>query len=436
MSSEAAESSPSTLEAFGKFFLIRKIAEGGMAEIFLAKQPGSGGFERDVVIKRMLPHMAQEADLVAMFLDEGRLVSKLTHPGIVQVSELGEARGSYYICMEYLAGEDFSAVLRYASRKGETVPLAVSLRVILEACRALHYAHEQVDENGASRQIVHRDVSPSNLFVTYLGHTKLLDFGIASAQARLTKTGDGTVKGKYAYMAPEQALGTKVDRRSDVFALGCCLYEALTRRRPFPQANELAILKAVTEGNFVPPSELREDIPLELESIVLSALALKPEERFQSAGELADQLEKYLAGMSSASTSGHAVVAAYMRSLFGEERVTGKSRIPSLESLGRPSLTGIPAADVRSFAARSTEREVQAATVPLHRSKPRGTATTVDALAPVRAAAEASPTATTAEVPIPPAASAPAPSGKRRWVIGVAAAAVAAVGALAWKLLL
>src|SRR5512140_3544442 len=324
------------VKPFGKYFLVRKLAEGGMAEIFLAKQVGAEGFERNVVIKRMLQHLSSVSDFVAMFLDEARLAARLSHQNIVQINDLGMADGCYYICMEYLAGEDFSTILRAAGRRREYVPLGVTCRVLIDAANGLHFAHEFQDERGKALGIVHRDISPSNIYVTYQGQVKVLDFGIAKAESRVTHTTAGVVKGKYMYMAPEQARGNPVDRRADVFALGVGLYEAFTNVRPFSRDNDLAILNAVLRCEFKPPRQLRPDLPAELENIVMKAMAAKLEDRYPSAGAMAADLERFVAGATSA--SGGALVAAYVKSLFGEERVAVKTRIPTLASLAPAGL--------------------------------------------------------------------------------------------------
>jgi serine/threonine protein kinase len=319
------------IQRYGKYFLVRKLAEGGMAEIFLAKQVGAEGFERDVVIKRMLKHLSEVPDFVTMFLDEARLAARLAHQNIIQINDLGLAEGCYFICMEYLAGEDFSRVLRTASRKREYVPLHLTLRVIADAAHGLHYAHDFADGSGRPLNVVHRDISPSNLYVTYQGQVKVLDFGIAKAESRIHQTTAGTVKGKYMYMAPEQAKGRPVDRRADVFSLGVSLYEALTNTRPFARDNDLAILNAVLQGSFPPPRELRPDLPVEVEQVVLKAMAHKADQRYPSAGAMAAEIERILSA--STSSSGGQQLAHYLRSLFGEARVTSKTRIPTLESL-------------------------------------------------------------------------------------------------------
>ncbi len=317
------------VQPFGKYHLVRKLAEGGMAEIFLAKQIGPEGFERDVVVKRMLADLTENSDFVSMFLDEARLAARLQHHNICQIYELGQADGHYYICMEYLAGEDFSTILRGAARKREFVPFSIVARIVLDAALGLHYAHQFTDSNGNPMNVVHRDISPSNIFVTFEGHVKLLDFGIAKAESRATKTNTGVVKGKYMYMAPEQARGKPADRRADIFALGINLYEALTRIRPFARESTLAIIDALTKGDFKAPRQVRPSIPVALEAVVLKALAVDNTLRYQTAREMADDLEK---AMASNLATGNGV-AHYVRELFGSERVGLKIRVPTLAQI-------------------------------------------------------------------------------------------------------
>jgi len=322
---------PMAVRPFGKYFLVRKLAEGGMAEIFLAKQVGVEGFEKNVVIKRMLQNLSSVSDFVSMFLDEARLAARLSHPNIVTISDLGHADGCYYICMEYLPGEDFSTMLRTSARRREYVPLNISLRVLAEAARGLDFAHNFTDAQGKPLNIVHRDISPSNIFVTYTGQVKVLDFGIAKAESRVTNTTAGVVKGKYMYMAPEQARSGTVDRRADVFSLGVSLYEALTNIRPFARDNDLAILNAVLKCDYKPVREARPDLPIELEQVVDKALMLDPVMRYQSGAELASELERFLAATTSG--SGATQLSQFMHAFFGAERVASKTRIDSLADL-------------------------------------------------------------------------------------------------------
>ncbi|MBE2252515.1 MAG: serine/threonine protein kinase [Myxococcus sp.] len=322
---------PVPLRRYGKYYLISKLAEGGMAEIFLAKQVGVEGFEKNVVVKRMLAHLSTAGDFVAMFLDEARLASRLSHPNVVQVLDLGFEEGCYFIAMEYLPGEDFSTIIRSAAKQRTWVPLNIALKVLADAALGLHYAHEFTDSKGQPLNVVHRDVSPSNIFVTYSGQVKMLDFGIAKAESRVTNTTAGVVKGKYQYMAPEQAQSNPVDRRADVYSLGVCMYEALCNARPFARDTDLAILNAVLKNEYRPARQLRPDLPVELDQILTKALAPRADDRFQTAGEFAAALENYLRASTSI-TSG-AALTQYMTSFFGAERVAAKTRIDSLDEL-------------------------------------------------------------------------------------------------------
>jgi serine/threonine protein kinase len=323
------------VKRFGKYYLVRKLAEGGMAEIFLAKFIGPEGFERDVVLKRMRDALTHDTNFVNMFLDEARLAARLVHPNIIQIHELGLEAGCYFICMEHLPGEDFSAVVRTAHQKRQYVPYHLVARVIADAANGLHFAHEFTDSAGRNLGIVHRDISPANIYLTYQGQVKVLDFGIAKANSKVANTAAGTVKGKYVYMAPEQARGEGVDRRADVFSLGVSLYEALTFTRPFDRDNDLAILKAILEGDFPSPRKLRRDVPEELEHIVLKAMSPDPDERFQSAAEMGVALEELIIGRTTGGAGG-GQVGAYLRALFGDDRVMERSRIPSLAELLGP----------------------------------------------------------------------------------------------------
>jgi serine/threonine protein kinase len=319
------------LRPYGQYVLVRKLAEGGMAEIFLSKLLGADGFERNVVIKRMLSNLSSLPDFVEMFREEARLAARLSHPNIIQIHELGFIEGCYYICMEYLAGEDFSTTLRQAGRKRQYTPLPVVMRVLADAARGLHFAHDFTNESGQPLHIVHRDISPSNLYVTYQGQVKVLDFGIAKASSRLVQTRTGVVKGKYIYMAPEQARGEEVDRRADIFSLGVSLYESITNVRPFARENDLAVLNALLTGDFMPPTRLRPDIPKGLEAVVLKAMSLSPEDRYATASEFADALEHCTEGTLPMATNKE--LAEYMRMQFGDERFTVKTRVPTLATL-------------------------------------------------------------------------------------------------------
>ncbi|MBN1208193.1 MAG: serine/threonine protein kinase [Myxococcaceae bacterium] len=316
---------------FGKYILIRKLAEGGMAEIFLAKQIGAEGFERDVVIKCMLDHFSQSREFVSMFLDEARLAARLHHPNIVQITDLGVADSRYFICMEYLAGEDLDAVIAAAHYKGERIPVPLAARIILSALEGLEFAHNY-QEQGRPLELVHRDISPSNIFVTYQGTVKVLDFGIAKASSRMTQTQPGLLKGKWGYMSPEQARGEPIDARSDLFSLGITFHELLTARRVFEREHEIGVLLALMAQPIPAPSSVRPEIPPALDRIIAKALERRREDRYASAAEMRTDLEEFLRG--TASAPGTSQLAQYMQGLFGPSDVERKTKIPSLAELG------------------------------------------------------------------------------------------------------
>jgi phosphate/phosphite/phosphonate ABC transporter binding protein len=272
----------------GRYDLIDRLATGGMAEIFLAVEKGVQGLERLVVVKRILPHLAEHQAFVDMFLQEARIVARLSHPNIVQIHELGEDGGSYFIAMEYVAGSSFRELLRAAARAGVHVPLEVALGMVAQACAGAHAAHELTDPQGHPLGLVHRDISPHNLMVTGEGHVKLLDFGIAKAteMALDEKTRTGALKGKVHYMSPEQCRQEPLDRRSDVFALGIVLWELITQRRLFKRDSELDTMQSIVAGEVWDPREFREDVPEPVVLAVMRALRAKKEERYKTADEM------------------------------------------------------------------------------------------------------------------------------------------------------
>ena len=307
----------------GKYTLLRKLGAGGMAEVFLAKQMGAidggGGFEKLVVIKRILPHLATGAgnsDFLAMFLDEARLASDLRHPNIVNVIDVGKTDTTYFIVMEFLHGQDVRKVQRKNAAFGEMVPFGHACQIAVETASALHYAHTKKDLSGKPLSIVHRDVSPQNIVVTYEGGTKILDFGIAKAASQSTQTQVGVLKGKYTYMSPEQALGEQVDARTDQFALGIVLWELLTMRRLFKRDTEMMTLEAITNGQIPRPSRFRTDTPPVLDDIVMKALSRDRKNRFADCQELAVALEDACAKSGIVCSSQR--LSQYMRRLFAD----------------------------------------------------------------------------------------------------------------------
>lgn len=309
---------------FGPYTLVEKLATGGMAEIWLATQRGLAGFVRLVVIKKILAHLGEQPGFVDMFLDEARTCAQLTHPNIVQTYDLGREAGAYFIAMEYIAGEDLSAITWRARVTGQPVPPGIAARIMAETCRALHYAHRLRGPDGRPLEIVHRDVSPHNVLVTYEGEVKVVDFGIAKAATRSEQTRPGILKGKFSYMSPEQCTGAAVDARSDVFALGIVLYELCTGQRLFKHESELMILDMVVKRPIPPPSDFCPWIPEALEAIIMRALERPLERRFQSAQAMQLALEDLLRAEPGPLTS--ADIAAYMRALFAD-RIEERRRV-------------------------------------------------------------------------------------------------------------
>jgi serine/threonine protein kinase len=307
------------LAYYSRFALLGRIAWGGMAEIFLARETTSAA-SRHLVVKRILPHVADDEGFVTMFLDEARLAMRLQHPNICPVYEFGEAAGTWFIAMEWVDGVPLGKLIRKARATGG-VPIPLVVRVLAQTSEALHYAHRARDENGAPLGIVHRDVSPQNIMVAYNGSVKLLDFGVAKAASHETRTQAGVVKGKLAYMAPEQCRGDAIDARADVFGLGVCLYEALVGRPLYQRQTDFETLKAVLEEPVPSARTLRPEVPADLDAIVQRALAKTPEARWQSAGELQEALEQWLSDhrerMNAART------AEYLEGLYAEEIARG-----------------------------------------------------------------------------------------------------------------
>jgi hypothetical protein len=306
----------------GRYTLCFELASGGMGKVYLAKMPGAGGFEKIVALKRIHAHLGEEREFVDMFLDEARLASRIDHPNVCSVFDFGGQGREYYIAMEHLLGETLSKVWQ---RVGEDDELgkhrrwwAMSLRMIAEACEGLHAAHELTNDLGEPLHVVHRDVSPWNLFVTYDGAVKVMDFGVARAAERIHQTRTGQVKGHYAYMAPEQARNEDVDRRADVWSLGVILWELLTLKRLFDRDTEAATIMAVVHAEVRPPSSVRPALPQMIDEVVLRALRPDPKDRYPTAREMGRELEKVLAVMHE--SVGKSELAAMMGEKFSTER--------------------------------------------------------------------------------------------------------------------
>ncbi len=302
---------------FGRYQLIKKIATGGMGEVFLARQKGPVGFQKLVVVKRLLPHLSEEQEFINMFFDEARIAALLNHPNIAQIYDLGEAEGGYYIAMEYVHGENLRVVAAEAHERKGGMPLALKCRVLADAAAALDFAHKAKSPSGQPLNLIHRDVSPQNVIVGFSGGVKLIDFGVAKAANKITRTATGIIKGKYAYMSPEQARGDELDSRSDIFGLGIVFYEVLTNLRLFKRENDTATLKAVVGLKVTPPSQVVKGIPKAVDAIVMKALEKHRDDRYASASEMQLAIEEFLVRQRLPATPAH--VAAFMTDLFPDE---------------------------------------------------------------------------------------------------------------------
>jgi hypothetical protein len=306
-------------ERLGRYELLKKIAQGGMAEIFLARSSSIGGIEKVVVVKRMLPQFAGDDEFIQMFLDEARVAASLNHPNVVQMYDAGDDAGRYYMAMEYLHGEDVRSILRALRGGGRKLPIEHAVNVAIGSAAGLHHAHAAVGMDGKPLQIVHRDVSPHNVFLTFDGAVKVVDFGIAKARNRKSETRAGTLKGKVPYMSPEQLRGdVGIDRRSDVFAVGVMLYEITLGVRPHVTSGqgEFALMMSIARGDIRPPTSVDPDFPKPLEKILLKALAREPAHRYQTARELQEDLEAFArdARLDVSATG----LASFMHDTFGE----------------------------------------------------------------------------------------------------------------------
>jgi serine/threonine protein kinase len=302
--------------AANSYEILAKLASGGMAEIFLARGASTAGVERYVVLKRILRSRAHDQSFVRMFLDEARLAAQLQHPNIAQVYDIGKLGDSYFFTMEYVHGETVRALLQRAHALRTPIPIASVLVVIAGAAAGLHHAHERIGLDGTPLGIVHRDVSPSNLIVSYEGSVKLVDFGVAKAAHRSQETRSGTVKGKISYLSPEQCRGAPIDKRSDLFSLGIVLWEMLTTERLYKRDSDFNAMAAIVSEEVPPPSTRRPEISPELDALSLKLLAKNPDERFQSADEVHEAIEGIAVRLGTALSS--AALARYLRELFGQ----------------------------------------------------------------------------------------------------------------------
>ncbi len=331
--------SPHEPTAFGKYLLLGLIARGGMAEVYRAKtrtqspQPGSGPPERLLAIKCMRPQLAKESRFVEMFIREGKLAVLLDNDSIVRTYEIGRIEGRYFIAMEYIGGKDLTQILRRCQESNQRIPVPHACYIAAKMSEGLHYAHTRTDAEGRVLNIVNRDVSPSNVRISYEGDVKLLDFGIAQAMLKFTSE-IGVLKGKFSYMSPEQIRGMPVDARTDVFSTGIILHEMLTTEKLFRGDTEFALMEKVRKADVAPPSKFNRRVPEALDRIVLKALARDLPDRFQSAKELSDELSSFMAQYRFQAGE----MQEFMRNLF---RVDYQKEAEEVAACGQATLSGV-----------------------------------------------------------------------------------------------
>lgn len=341
-----------------RYWIQDELGSGGMGRVHLARVEGPGGFHKWVAVKRLHEHLLASDAAVRMFLDEGRIAARIAHPNVVAVLDVGEADGATFIAMEYLHGEPLREIMRRASALGAIVPPQIACRILADAAEGLHAAHEVTGDLGEPLSLVHRDVSPQNLFVTYDGVTKIVDFGVAEIRTALGARDAGAreLKGKLAYMSPEQTTGGPLDRRTDVFALGVVAWELTTGRRLFRGASDAETMMRVRECNVPRPSALVRDYPIDLEQVVMKALDRDPSQRYATARQFARAIQLML--MSRGELVGREDVAACLRALMPDRIAEREARLralmtpdgaaPSPEPCAAVTLTDPTAVDARA----------------------------------------------------------------------------------------
>ncbi|NPC86997.1 protein kinase, partial [Pyxidicoccus fallax] len=381
-------------QSFGKYQLLKKLATGGMAEVWLARQMGIEGFQKNLVVKRILPHLAEDREFVEMFRNEALIAARFNHPNIAQVYEFGEANGTYYIAMEFIHGEDLGRVMRKAASTGQWIARPLAIRIVAAACEGLHYAHSRTDDAGRPLRVVHRDISPQNILISFDGSVKLVDFGIAKAADQASLTKSGAIKGKFAYMAPEQAAGKPLDGRADIFAIGLVLYELLTGHRPLKRDSELATLQAAMECAIDPPSQVA-DVPEDMDPVVMRAIAKNADDRYRDARQFQMALEEILVGQRW--VAGSVQISELMETLFADRLAEEKAQgqvIPVGEdsaNSGTPQPPPPPQERGRSKPSAAADMNWEAPPgEPSHRERPRASSAR-PSLPPRRATSVAAP---------------------------------------------
>jgi eukaryotic-like serine/threonine-protein kinase len=314
--------------------LIDRIAVGGMAEIFLARQTGLEGFEKLVVLKRIRPELSEKKSFVTMFLNEARLSAQLNHPNVAQIYDLGKYGPNYFIAMEYVFGRDMRRVIPKAESQGIPFPLVYAAKIASQVCEGLYYAHQKTDYAGNPLGIVHRDITPENVVCSFDGTVKILDFGIAKAANSVEQQRPGEIKGKLSYMSPEQCMGRPLDHRSDLFSLGVVFYEWVTGFKLFTGESDVAVLKAITDGKIYSPSYFKPDVPEPIETILMKALEKDPAKRYQSAWEMQYDIDRFLSENEFTPSNIH--LANFLKQVFADEL---DEEIRRLSARGTPMAT-------------------------------------------------------------------------------------------------
>jgi len=339
---------------YGPYLLLERVSVGGMAEVFKAKEYGVEGFERTVAVKRILPHVAEDDEFIAMFKDEAKIAVQLSHGNVAQIYNLGNEHDSFYIALEYIAGRDLRAIFQKGQQAGRPMPVPQVCYVIMKICEGLDYAHNKKDKYQRPLNIIHRDVSPPNILVSFEGEVKLIDFGVAKAAGRASRTQAGILKGKFGYMSPEQVRGMPLDRRSDVFSVGVVLFETLTGTRLFQAETDFATLEKVRAVDVPRPTSLNPEIPKPLENIIYKALAREPEQRYQSAIELHDELQAFM--FAQGMFYSRKDLAGWMRTQYAREIELEKEKDKAQASL-RPEMFETPAANQGDAGAPGPRRQ-------------------------------------------------------------------------------
>jgi serine/threonine protein kinase len=355
---------------FGKYILLDRVSVGGMAEVFKAKSFGVEGFEKVIAVKRILPSMGEDTDFIGMFIDEAKIAGQLAHANICQIFELGKIETAHFIAMEYIWGKDLLQIQNRLRKLRQVMDVPMACFVIAKVCEGLDYAHRKRDALGQPMNIVHRDCSPQNVLISYEGEVKLIDFGIAKAASRSSKTVAGVLKGKFGYMSPEQVRGLALDRRSDVFAVGTVLYECITGERLFQCESDFSTLEKVRNVAIFPPSHFNRAIPPELECVVMKALARNPEERYQWASELQADLQQLLMKQQQVFTAKS--LGSWIKTSFAAELQRERQLMEKYRRVGRDGVT----ADATPEPERAQPAARRAPMEGLRGASPRGKPTT------------------------------------------------------------